>query len=116
MEHLTLYRREYVRGTRDYHMTITEEDLKTINDALVKNGSTFAQITYEDIKEIWEPTRDENERDNQKLHLQTWDGKDYEESVTDFVREYLQDWIYECDYDEDTEYDDWAPEDWSEEY
>lgn len=116
MANLTLCRREYLRGTRDYRMMITEENLKDINDALEKSGSTFAPITYEDIKEIWEPARDENERDNQMLQLKHWDGQAYEQSVSDFVREYLQDWIYECDYDDDLEYDDYNEEDWAEEY
>ena len=115
MKNLDLCRREYVRGTRDYRLTITGDDLKTINDDLEKNGSTFAPITYEDIKAIW--NNDETERDFQMLDLKSWDGREYQETVAEFVHDYLHDWIYECDYEDDLEYDDWnGTEDWSEEY
>lgn len=116
MADLDLCRREYVHGTRDYRIAITENNLKTINDALVERGSTFAPITYEDIKEIWEPVRDANERDKQMLQLEDWRGQKYEQSVSEFVREYLEDWIYEWDPDDDLELDGYDPEDWTEEY
>ena len=115
MEHLDLCRKEFVRGTRTYRTAITEEDLRTINEALEKNGSTFAPITFEDIKAIWD--NDETERKNQKFMAKSWNGSEYEETVSEFVYDYLRDWIYDCDYDEDMEYDDWNDtEDWTEEY
>ena len=114
MDNLNLCRREYLHGTRYYRMTITEDDLKVINEGLTKNGSTFAPITYEDIKAIWD--RNETERDNQMLQMKTWDGRDYEETVRDFVLEYLHDWIYDSDWEDDLDYDDYGSEDWTEEY
>ena len=114
MKSLDLCRREYLHGTRDYRMTITEEDLKTINEDLEKKGSTFAPITYEDIKAIWEG--DETECDDQMLQLKAWDGRYYEETVRDFVLDYLHDWIYEANYEDDLEYEGYGSEDWAEEY
>ena len=106
MEHFVLNRREYVHGTRDYSMEITNDDLKIINEHLERNGFSFAPITFDDVRAIW--NNDETARDNQKLEK-------YGITVSEVVSEFLQDWIYDCDYKEDYDYDCNA-ENWTEEY
>ena len=53
-KYITIYKKEYVRGTRTYNTSIYEEDLAAINTDLQKHATpAVAPVTFKDLSDVW---------------------------------------------------------------
>ena len=120
-KYMTIYRKEYLSGTRTFSCAIDECDLQRINDDLKEyatpatEGETIPQITFQDLSNIWNSDHSD-ERLEQKIRVRyEWGNHElYEIDLWTYIADYLNDWVYADDeYEDDLEYDGWNSEDWS---
>ena len=111
---ITIYKKEYVRGTRTYYTSIYEEDLDSINEDLKKHATpAVAPITFKDLSIVWNH-EDDGEHLEAEIEVKNeWNTQPYKTTVCEFISDYLRDWIYESDPEDDLELDDWSDDDWS---
>lgn len=112
-KYITIYKREYVRGTRTYNTSIYEEDLAAINADLQKHATpAVAPVTFKDLSDVWNG----NEAEHLEVEIEVkndWNMHSYKTTVWEYISDYLRDWIYEEDPEDDLELDDWGDDDWS---
>ena len=113
--HMYIYKTEYVRGTRTYNVRIDEEDLVTINNDLKEHAvADVPTITFSDLSDVW------NNRTADRLEVEVelrnrWSEGTYKTTLWEFISEYLRDWIYDGECEDELEYDDYnSDDDWSE--
>lgn len=113
-----IYKTEYVRGTRTYSTRIDEEDLVNMNNDLKELATEDVPIiTFSDLSDVW------NNRTADRLEVEIelrgrW-NKDttYKTTLWEFISEYLRDWIYDGECEDDLELDDYnSDDDWSEDF
>ena len=92
-------RKEYVRETRVYNYVFDDEDLEQINKEIKEYCENPITVTPEEFAKVCNLDED-FERANYKLEYKRGTlYYDYTYSLFDFLREYINDTLWEVDYD-----------------
>lgn len=112
-KYMTIYKREYLRGTRTYSTRIDEEDLQKINDDLKKYATPPVEVSFKDLSIVW--NNEVGEHLEAEIEVKNeWNLRPYKTTVWEYIAEYLRDWVYDDDdFDDDLECDGWCDDDWS---